>query len=126
VGNIKLQIAMANILIHRFDVAQDSRDLTGGEWWLRKTLKLTVLGLSFQERTMTRQRSRIRWLREGEGNTKLFHLVAYGRRTNNLMTAIKHGDELIMDQGRNEDLFLQTYQNLIGTIQSREATLDEG
>jgi hypothetical protein len=63
-------------------------------------------------------------LREGEGNTKLFHLVAYGRRTNNLMTAIKHGDELITDQGRNKDLFLQTYQNLIGTIQSREATLD--
>jgi hypothetical protein len=62
VGNIKLQIAMANILIHRFDAAQDTRELTDREWWLRKTLKLTVLGLSSLERTMARQRSRLRWL----------------------------------------------------------------
>jgi hypothetical protein len=35
VGNLKLQIAMVNILIHHFDAAQDSRDLTPEEWWLR-------------------------------------------------------------------------------------------
>jgi hypothetical protein len=34
---------MANILIHRFDAAQESGNLADGEWWLRKTLKLTVL-----------------------------------------------------------------------------------
>jgi hypothetical protein len=80
-GNIKLQIAMANIIIFRLDVAQERRSLTLGELWLRRTLKLTVLGLASLERTMARQRSRIKWLKEGDANTKLFHIVANGRRT---------------------------------------------
>jgi hypothetical protein len=71
--------------------------VTDVEWWLRKMLKLTVLGLSSVERTLARQRSRIRWLREGDANTKLFHLMANGRRTKNFITAIEDGDEMIMD-----------------------------
>ena len=47
--------------------AQDARILTPEEWWLRRTLKQTVLGLSSLERTMARQRSRIRWIKEGVG-----------------------------------------------------------
>jgi hypothetical protein len=46
VGNIKLRIAMANTLILRFDVAQESRALTLAEAWLRRTLKQVVLGLA--------------------------------------------------------------------------------
>jgi hypothetical protein len=52
VGNLKLQIATANLLIHKFDGAQEVRNLTPEEWWLRRTLKLTMLGLSLLERTM--------------------------------------------------------------------------
>jgi hypothetical protein len=99
VGNIKLQIAIANLIIHHFDVAQESRDLSDGEWWLRKMLKLTVLALSSLEHTMARQRSRIRWLQEGDANSKLFHLDANGRRVKSYISAIKHGNETITDQG---------------------------
>ena len=35
IGNIKLQIAIANIVIMRFDCAQESRSLTEEERWLR-------------------------------------------------------------------------------------------
>jgi hypothetical protein len=51
-GNIKLQIVMANTIIFRFDVAQELRQLTPGEIWLRKTLKMHVLGLASLERTI--------------------------------------------------------------------------
>jgi hypothetical protein len=51
-SNIKLQIAIANTLILRFDVAQESRVLSPGELWLRRTLKMSVLGLASVERTV--------------------------------------------------------------------------
>jgi exonuclease III len=53
-GNIKLQIAMANIIIFRLDVAQEQRSLSSEELWLRRTLKLAVLGLASLEQTLAR------------------------------------------------------------------------
>ena len=55
VGNIKMQIAVANAVILRFDVAQEQRLLSEEERWLRKTLKHMVLGLASLERTIARQ-----------------------------------------------------------------------
>jgi hypothetical protein len=93
---------MANLIIHRFDVAQESRELSNGEWWLRKTLKLAILALSSLERTMAHQRSRIHWLQDGDANTKLFHIVANGRRNKTYIAAIKHGEEIITAQDQKE------------------------
>ena len=89
IGNIKLQIAIANIVILWFDYAMENRRLTEEERWLRRTLKQLVLGLASLERTIARQRSRITWLKEGDANTQLFHLVANGRRTMNYISSIK-------------------------------------
>jgi hypothetical protein len=47
---------MADVVIHHFDDAQD-RVLSTEEWWLGKSLKQHMLGLSSLERTMARQRS---------------------------------------------------------------------
>jgi hypothetical protein len=57
-------------------------------------------------------------------NTKLFHLVANGRRTKNFIAAIKHGDKTITDQGRKEEVFFQTYRDLIGSVETREETIN--
>lgn len=88
VGNIKLQIACANLVILRFDCAQETRLLLEREIWLRATLKQLVLGLASLQRTIARQRSHIRWLQEGDANTKLFHLIANGRKAKNFIPAI--------------------------------------
>jgi hypothetical protein len=113
VGNIKLQIARANILIHRFDAAQESGNLADGEWWLRKTLKLTVLGLSSLERTIARQGLRMRWLKDGTlilSCSMQLQMVAEPRT----IPAIKRDGELIADQEPKEELFFQAYQRAIG------------
>jgi hypothetical protein len=96
-GNIKLNIAIVNTLILRLDVAQERRILTPRELWLRRMLKQAVLGLASLERTMARQRTRIRWLKEGDTNTTLFHAVANGRRVKNHIVAIKVSDELVTE-----------------------------
>lgn len=124
VGNLKLQIAMANLIVHRFDAAQDRRPLSDMEWWLRKTLKHLMLGLSSLERTMARQRSRMRWIQEGDANSKLFHAVANGHMIKNFIPAVKHNGEIITDQARKEEVFFQTYNEQLGSIQNREVTLD--
>jgi hypothetical protein len=105
-------------------VAHETRVLSPEEWWLRKTLKHVVLGLSSLERTMARQCSRLRWLKDGDANTKLFHAVANGHRTKNFIPAIRHEGVLITDQKRKEDIFSDYYNELLGAIQNREHTMD--
>jgi hypothetical protein len=92
--------------------------------WLRRTLKHSVLGLASLERTIARQRSRMRWLREGDANTKLFHAVANGRRTNNFIPAIHLEGEIVTGQGRKVEAFTEAFQQLLGSIQNREHTLN--
>jgi hypothetical protein len=45
-----------------------------------------------QEETLWRQKSRIRWLKEGERNTKFFHRTTIARRTHNKILKIKDQD----------------------------------
>jgi hypothetical protein len=112
--NLKLQIAMANVVIHHFDAAQDYRVLSTEEWWLGKSLKQHMLGLSSLERTMARQRSRMRWLKDGDADSKLFHVVANGRRAKNFITHVKIGSEIITEQSRKEEAFYQAFDSLLG------------
>jgi hypothetical protein len=74
IGNVKLQILVANQLIMRLDVAMESRALSRGERGLRKLLKGKLLGLASLERTIARQHPRITWLSEGDAYTRFFHL----------------------------------------------------
>jgi hypothetical protein len=120
VGNVKLQIAIANTLILRLDIAQEHRALSPGERWLRKMLKLSVLGLASLERTIARQRSRIRWLKEEDANSKFFHAVANGQRTKNFIPSIRFGNDIIVDQDRKVEVFTAAYRDLLGKIQVRE------
>jgi hypothetical protein len=124
VGNIKLQLAIANLIILRFDVAEESRQSQPGERWLRSNLKMTVLGLSSLERTIARQRSRVRWLKDGDANTKLFHMVANGRRVRNYIPAVTVGEQIYTDQEDKERAFFQAFYGLIGDNSVREYTLN--
>lgn len=94
------------------------------EIWLRRTLKLAILGLTSLERTIARQRSRIRWIREGDAITKLFQLVANGRRTRNFIPSVKVGDRVITDPTLISQAFSEAFVSLLGTTPAREATLN--
>jgi hypothetical protein len=74
IGSVRSQLFMARELIAQLDVAQESRMLSDEELSLRKGLKLQSLGLASVARTIAHQRSRIRFLEEGDANTKFFHL----------------------------------------------------
>jgi hypothetical protein len=72
--NARLELQMASEVIHRLDVAQESRPLSTEEAALRSELKIRVLGLAAIERSRCRQASRLVWLKEGDTCTRFFHL----------------------------------------------------
>lgn len=76
IGSVRSQLFMARELISQFDKAQERRTLTDDERALHSSLKVLSLGLSSLSRTICRQRSRIRFLAEGDANTRYFHLQA--------------------------------------------------
>jgi hypothetical protein len=73
-----------------------------------------VPGLASLERTIARQRSRVRWLQEGDANTKLFHAIANGRRNKNFIPSVRVGDEIITDPDRKVEAFTDAYTELDG------------
>lgn len=83
VGHVASQLALAREILHQLEVAQDARILSPLEVWLRCALKKHSLVLASLKRTITRSRSRIHWLKDGDANTMLFHMHArYTKRKN--------------------------------------------
>jgi hypothetical protein len=73
---------------------------------------------------MARQRSRLRWLKDGDANSKLFHAVANGRRAKNFIAHVRVGNDIITEQSQKEEAFFQAYEDLLGQVENREFGLD--
>lgn len=124
IGNIRIQILVAIEVIHRLDVAMDSRALSAEELALRRTLKCKLLGLSSLDRTIARQRSCLLYLKDGDANTRFFHMHASYRRCKNSITSLKVGDSVITGQENLSQVVDAFYANLLGTTPSREYMLN--
>jgi hypothetical protein len=67
------------------------------------------------DRVRWRQRSRITWLKEGDANTKLFHLRANGRRRKNHIPTLKNVTETVSKHEEKAEILLQHFTKLMGT-----------
>ncbi|KAM0882066.1 hypothetical protein ACQ4PT_032540 [Festuca glaucescens] len=111
----KFLSAVADDIIFNLDLAQEKRELSLDERELRLKLKSKLLGVAAIDRIRWRQRSRNSWIREGDANTRFFHLRANGRRRKN------HIPSLIGENGnvsKHEDkakILLQHFTMLMGT-----------
>jgi hypothetical protein len=66
----------------------------------------------------------MRWLRDSDANTKLFHSVANGRRAMNFIPRVKVNGVLITDQQGKEAAFFNVYKSLLGTVENRDFELN--
>jgi hypothetical protein len=78
-------------LILRFDETQDFRPLSPEEHEFRKTLKRWVTSLAIRERARKKQSARMVNLKEGDANTKYFHMKINARRRRNFTLRLKRG-----------------------------------
>lgn len=78
-ASAKSQMSRPNLLLpRRFFIIwklQEVCDLSQGEEWMRRKLKLHSLGLSSLECTIAHLCSRVLYLCEGDANTSFFHSV---------------------------------------------------
>lgn len=124
VGDIRLHLAAAQVVIYELDLAQDSRTLSADELELRRDLKANSLGLASLERTMARQRARTRNLREGDACTKYFHLQAGHRRCKNFLLAISHHGQTFTEEEAKASVVFDFYNSLLGLPFQRQHRLD--
>jgi len=124
VGHIKSEHAIAREILHHLEIAQDHRQLNRAENWLRWTLKKHCLVLASLERTIARLRSRIRFLKDGDANTALFHGQAGFRKRKKIVPKLMRGDQVVTNQEDKQDVMFEYFDGLLGAALPRTSTLD--
>lgn len=124
IGEVRAQLLMAREVVRRLDVAMEARQLTDAERSLRSRMKLQCLGLSSLERTMARQRARIRHIGEGDANTAYFHMLAQGRKQKNFILAVAIDGHITVDHVLTEQAFHTHFSGVFGTAPTSGFTLD--
>jgi len=105
-------------------MAQDIRDLSSEENWLRRKLKQHCLSLASLERTIARLRSRVRYLKDGDANTSFFHKQASFSRRKNFIYKLRDGERVVTSQEEKHQVLFDYFDGVLGTAVPRTATLD--
>jgi hypothetical protein len=87
-------------------------------------MKLRCLGLSSLDRTIARQRSRIRQLSEGDTNTKYFHLIARGRKRINFIPSLSVDGYTVANHDGMELALFEHFSKVFGTTTSGRTSIN--
>jgi exosome complex RNA-binding protein Rrp4 len=75
-SNWKIQMAIVQVVLLELEKAQERRSLTTEELEFRKLLKAKLVGMAAVQKAKARQHSRLTWIKDGDSNTRLFHIYA--------------------------------------------------
>jgi hypothetical protein len=124
VGSVRDKLAISRLLLLKLDKAQEDRNLSPHEDWLRKEIRRTYLGLASLERTIARQRARIAFLKDGDANTSFYHRQCSYRRQKNRIYSISVRDSVLTDQGDIAAAAFEHSDDLLGTDAGRDCTIN--
>ncbi|WVZ95314.1 hypothetical protein U9M48_041096 [Paspalum notatum var. saurae] len=124
IGNNKLLMTAAKLLIWILDVVQDYRPLSPAELSLHKHLKARFLGLAAVEKIRARQASRLTMIKAAHSNSKLFFLHLNGRRRRNFIQHFSTPTGNVFSQDEKDTHAYNHFSNLLGSPPSRANTLN--
>jgi hypothetical protein len=114
-SNTKVLLHAALLVILHLDLAQERRALSANETLIRTRLKRKVIALSVVERARKKQCARIANIKEGDANTKFFHLRVSARRRKNHIQRLKHNQGWVTDHNAKEEIVSNHFQTIMGT-----------
>jgi hypothetical protein len=89
-----MELHMANEIIQHLNLAQENKQLSTEEFWLRMGLSVATI-----ERSRRRQASRLVWFKEGDACTRFFHLRANGQAKKNYIPWLRYATIICPELG---------------------------
>ncbi|KAL9690588.1 hypothetical protein QQ045_010992 [Rhodiola kirilowii] len=96
-GNVATKLKDARREFEKLEITHEQRILSTEEQLRKSALQSRIWHLEAQEERMWRQKSRVKWLRDGDQNTSYFHRMATWRNKKNNI------ESLMIDGRRVED-----------------------
>jgi CRISPR/Cas system-associated endonuclease Cas1 len=88
-SGLKRNIENVESILSLLEIIEESRDLTVAEWNFKEELNAKLNQLLEQQRTYWKQRGKVRWVKDGDAGTKLFHANAAIKHRNNLIAQLQ-------------------------------------
>jgi hypothetical protein len=108
-----MKLHMAQEVVLRLDEAQDFRQLSDAEHSLRSKLKKRILGWLVIEKARKKQSARISHIREGDANTRFFHLRANGRRRKNYIQQLRQGNSWAFTHQDKQQILQRHFESVM-------------
>lgn len=124
IGRNKLLLKAASQLIGILEVVQEFRPLNEQEVALKRDHKMRFLGLTAVERLRAKQAARINYISATEANTKLFYLLANGRRRKNAIHSLQDDNGIHYTEEDKASLLFNHFSKHFGDMPAREYTLN--
>jgi hypothetical protein len=91
----------------------------------KSQIQVELLTLLEKEEAFWQQRSREKWLLQGDNNTSFFHRVANGRKRKRTMFSLKDGDRTIQGTSALMEHATEFYKQLFGPVVDSGVRLDD-
>ena len=105
-GNIDFLQKIAKVELHEWDLKAELRPLTNMELRSRRDVRSLVWKLSRNKDRLWHQKSRMLWTRNGDKNTRFFHIMASRRQRNNML-------DIVIVEGVSLEVPVQIKQNVV-------------
>jgi hypothetical protein len=114
-SNIKKNMENVKNFLSLLEAIEEHRDLTVLEWNFKNLLIEKLNELLDLQKMYWKQRSKIRWVKDGDAGTKLFHAHATIKHRNNLIAQLeKANGEIIIWHAEKEKELWESFREHLG------------
>lgn len=120
----KLKSAILQIILLELEKAQERRLLTPEEQEFKRYLKAKSVGMAAVQKARAKQHSRLKWIQEGDANTRLFHIYANARRKKSFVSALHSDEGVATTQQDKMRVATEFFNKAVGTNSTRSRRLN--